>query len=79
MSIKFARHDRVAQYGIRLGMLLYAAWRGLARTDPKGGHGKRTAPLAVNIPQRVDAGRNSARRSGGTKLAAVQIPARSES
>jgi hypothetical protein len=33
----------------------------------------------VNIPQRVDARRNSARRPGGTKLAAAQILARSES
>jgi len=31
MSIKLAQQDRVAQYGIALGTLLHAAWRGLAR------------------------------------------------
>lgn len=30
MDIKFAREGRVAQYGIALGVLLYAVWRGLA-------------------------------------------------
>ena len=29
MDIKFAREGRVAQYGIALGVLLYAVWRGL--------------------------------------------------
>jgi hypothetical protein len=29
MDIKFASEGRVAQYGIALGVLLYAVWRGL--------------------------------------------------
>ena len=29
MNIKFAEQNRVAQYGIALGVLLYAVWRGL--------------------------------------------------
>jgi hypothetical protein len=29
MDIKFAHQSRVAQYGIALGVLLYAVWRGL--------------------------------------------------
>jgi len=31
MFIKSAEQNRVAQYGIALGILLYAVWRGLAR------------------------------------------------
>jgi len=31
MDIKFAGGGRVAQYGIALGVLLYAVWRGLDR------------------------------------------------
>ena len=30
MDIKFAHQSRVAEYGIALGVLLYAVWRGLA-------------------------------------------------
>jgi len=30
MDIKFAHQSRVARYGIALGALLYAVWRGLA-------------------------------------------------
>jgi hypothetical protein len=29
MDIKFAHQSRVARYGIALGVLLYAVWRGL--------------------------------------------------
>ena len=31
MNIKFAEESRVARYGIALGVLLYAVWRGLMR------------------------------------------------
>lgn len=31
MNIKFAQQSRVAQYGIALGVLVHAAWRGLVR------------------------------------------------
>jgi hypothetical protein len=31
MNIKFAEEGRTARYGIALGVLLYAAWRGLVR------------------------------------------------
>jgi hypothetical protein len=31
MDIKFAGQSRVARYGIALGLMLYAAWRGLVR------------------------------------------------
>jgi len=50
MDIKFAREGRVAQYGIALGVLLYAVWRGLGRffvlvhlalRHPRGWHGTR--------------------------------------
>lgn len=41
MSIKFAQQDRVAQYGIKLGVLLYAAWSVLARLLASGDPGGR--------------------------------------
>jgi hypothetical protein len=31
MNIKFADQSRTARYGIALGILLYAVWRGLVR------------------------------------------------
>jgi hypothetical protein len=41
MSIKPAGQDRVAQYGITLGILLYAAWHGLTRLLASGSTGSR--------------------------------------
>ena len=29
MNIKLAQHSRVARYGVALGVLLWAVWRGL--------------------------------------------------
>jgi len=31
MNIKYAEQSRVASYGVALGLLLYAVWRGLVR------------------------------------------------
>ena len=31
MDIKFTEHSRIATYGVALGLLLYAVWRGLVR------------------------------------------------
>lgn len=31
MNLKIDQQDRVARYGVALGLLLYAAWRGLVR------------------------------------------------
>jgi hypothetical protein len=36
MSIKLVQQNRVAEYGIALGAVLYAVWRGLARIVPSG-------------------------------------------
>ena len=50
MNIKFTEHSRIATYGVALGFLIYAVWRGLARIfvprhfDPRrlrGGRGSR--------------------------------------
>jgi hypothetical protein len=47
MDIKFAGQSRVARYGIALGLLLYAVWRGLVRAfvprdfDPRRLRGRR--------------------------------------
>lgn len=41
MSIKPAEQDRVAQYGIALGILLHAAWHRLARLLASGNPGSR--------------------------------------
>jgi hypothetical protein len=48
MNFKIDEQDRVARYGIALGVLLHAAWRGLVRIlvsedfnprRPRGGRG----------------------------------------
>jgi len=41
MCIKLAQRKRVAEYGIALGILLHAAWRGLARLLAPGDPGSR--------------------------------------
>jgi hypothetical protein len=66
MNIKF-KHNRTAEYGIALGILIYAAWSAIARL------------LAVNTAQGVGARLNSARPPRKTKLSAVQSLSRNPS
>jgi hypothetical protein len=39
MGIKLAQQNRTAEYGIALGLLIHAAWRGLARPLASGNPG----------------------------------------
>jgi hypothetical protein len=55
MDIKLIQSGRIAQYGITLGGLLYAAWRGLVWFLVPGDVGRRTTGAACDATPAISA------------------------
>jgi len=70
MNIKFAEQSRVAGYGIALGTLLYAVWRGLVRDFRAGifihdGRAAGVGPCESTGPSATALRNTSFRKRGG--------------